>query len=403
MRIAIASLHPRPLSGQIEELVGLTQALETRGHKVKVISAFPNEVLLSPDRLKLGDTHKWPFVEHPVRAARILARLVAASSQVDLIQLNLPTPAFSMLGDLLQTMVRVPVVVYFEAHLLSARDGLKREHLRAAPGFYLPRLVINNHFVARVALHRAAHYLVNSQYQKEELIELGVPAKKITRLPVLIPRDKLVPVPRSMLRQRLNLPEGRLVTYIGHYNHVKGVDVLVQAFQKLAARHEDLHLVLAWSGLGKDRRVEQLLSTMKLDGRVVRLGRVSVMDVLAASDAAVLPYRFTIGQAVFPAALIEAMAAHLPVVTSDLPVLRELTEDGQTALLTPPNDPEKLAGAIERVLTEPVLVDQMLAAQECWMIRMRPQRVVKVYERVYHHTIAEQARVLQPARDRVQP
>ncbi len=402
MRIALASLHPRPLSGQIEELVGLTQALEIRGHAVKVISAFPNDVLLSPDRMKLANAHKWSFVDHPFRMAQIMARLVAVSPHVDLIQLNLPTPAFSFLGDILQTLVRVPVVVYFEAHLLSARERLQLEHLRAALGFYLPRLLINNRHVARLTLRRAAHYLVNSQYQKEELIDLGIPSKQITRLPTLIPRDKLAPVQHDMVRQRLNLPEGRLITYIGHYHHVKGVDILVAAFQKLAVRHPDLRLVLAWSGLGKDRRVETMLSTSELDGRVVRLGRVSVMDVLAASDVAVLPYRFTIGQAVFPAALIEAIAAHRPVVTSDLPVLRELTDDGQTALLTPPGDAEKLAGAIERVLTDRVLVDQMLAAQECWMIRTRPQRVVKVYERLYQHILFGQARVLQPARDRAQ-
>ncbi len=400
MRIALASLHPSPLSGQIEELVGLTQALETRGHRVTVVSAFPNDVLLSPERLKLKSAHKWSFVDHPFRVARIMARLIAASSHVDLIQLNLPTPAFSIFGDILQTLVRVPVIVCFEAHLLSARDRLRREHLRAAPGFYLPRLLINNHIVARFTLHRAAHYLVSSQYQKDELVDLGVSTRQITRLPILIPRDKLVPVSRKMIRQRFNLPECRLITYIGHYNHVKGVDVLIEAFQQLAARHDDLRLVLAWSGVGGNRRIDKLLSTFGLDDRVVRLGRVAVMEVLAASDVAVLPYRQTIGQAVFPAALLEAMVANLPVVTTDLPLLRELTDDGQTALLIPPDDPEKLAGAIERVLTERVLVEQMRAAQECWMIRTRPARVVRAYERLYQHTIAERARVLRPARGR---
>lgn len=402
MHIALASLHPRPLSGQIEELVGLTQALESRGHRVTVVSAFPNDLLLSPERLKLKSAHQWSFVDHPIRVVRILARLIGVSPHVDLIQLNLPTPAFSIFGDILQTLVRVPVIVCFEAHLLSARDRLRREHLRDAPGFYLPRLLINNRIVARFTLHRAAHYLVGSQYQKDELIELGVPPRKITRLPNLMPRDKLAPVPRKTIRQRLNLPEGRLITYIGHYHHVKGVDVLIEAFQKLAGRNDNLRLVLAWSGLGNSRRVEKLLSTSGLDGRVVRLGHVPVMEVLAASDVAVLPYRLTIGQAVFPAALLEALAANLPVVTTDLPLLRELTDGGQTALLAPPDDPEKLAGAIERVLTEPVLVDQMRAAQECWMIRTRPTRVVRAYERLYQHTIAKQARVLQPARDRAE-
>ncbi len=402
MHIALASIHPRPLSGQIEELVGLTQALESRGHRVTVVSAFPNDVLLSSDRLNLKNASRRSFIDHPFRVARILARLIAISPQVDLIQLNLPTPAFSIFGDVLQTLVRVPVIVCFEAHLLSARDRLRREHLRDAPEFYLPRLLINNGIVARLTLRRAAQYLVSSKYQKEELVDLGIAPKKITRLPNLIPCDKLTRVPRTTVRQRLNLPEGRLITYIGHYHHVKGVDVLVEAFRRLAAQDKDVRLVLAWSGLGNSQRIEDSLSAYGLGGRVVRLGRVPVMEVLAASDVAVLPYRLTIGQAVFPAALLEALASNVPVVTTDLPLLRELTEGGQTALLAPPDDPEALAASISRVLNEPGLVGQMLAAQECWLTRMRPERVVRTYERLYQHTITGRERVLRPARDRVE-
>ena len=40
MRIALASIHPRALSGQIEGLVGLAQALQDNGHTVKLVSAF---------------------------------------------------------------------------------------------------------------------------------------------------------------------------------------------------------------------------------------------------------------------------------------------------------------------------------------------------------------------------
>jgi glycosyltransferase involved in cell wall biosynthesis len=394
MRIALASIHPRPLSGQIEGLVGLAQALRKREHDVTVVSAFPGEAILGAERLKLASKQGWSFVDHPFRVVRILNQLVRLSSQVDLIQLNLPTPAFSTVGDLLQAIVRVPVLVYYEAHLICPRDLLRLDWLWEAADFYLPRLLINNRLVARLGWHRAARYVVSSKYQKAELRAVGIPPSRISVLPSLLPADKLAPGSREAFRTRHNLASARVMTYIGHYNHVKGVDTIADAFRLLAPRFPELHLVLAWSGMGKSRRVNEMLREPALAGRVTQLGRVDVPELLAASDVVVLPYRMTIGQAVYPAALLEALAANVPVVTSDLPLLRELTNHGEKALLARPEDPAALASAVECLLTVPGLVQRMSAAQREWMQQNHPRRVVKDYERLYAQVIPHQATVL---------
>ena len=398
MRVALASIHPRPLSGQIEGLVGLAQALQARGHSVQVVSAFSSRDLLSADRMPLAVKSQRIFLDQPARMTRILVRLVRLAPHVDVIQLNLPTPAFSIYADLLQTLVRVPVLVGYEAHLVAARDLFRFGCLRAAPDFYLPRLLINNHLVARLTLCRAAGYVVNSQCQKTELISLGVAPEHIHSLPPILPHDKLMRTQRETTRN--TLPAGRLVTFVGHYNHVKGVDVLILAFQMLAPRVPDAQLVLAWSGVGSNRRAAQLLADRALEGRAVQLGQVRVPDLLSASDVVVLPYRLTIGQAAYPATLLEVFAANVPLVTTDLPLLRELTDGGKTALLVPPDDPIALAAAIERVLNEPALVSQMVAAQRELVQQIQPLRVVQEYERLYGQIITSQARVLRPARHR---
>ena len=398
MRVALASIHPRPLSGQIEGLVGLAQALQARGHSVQVVSAFSSRDLLSTDRMPLAAKSQRILLDQPARMTRILVRLVRLAPQLDVIQLNLPTPAFSIYADLLQTLVRVPVLVGYEAHLVDARDLFRFDCLRAAPDFYLPRLLINNHLVARLTLRRAAGYVVSSQYQKTELISLGVAPEHIYSLPPILPGDKLMRAPRETMRAAL--PAGRLVTFVGHYNHVKGVDVLIRAFQALAPRAPEARLVLAWSGVGSNRRVAQLLADRALAGHVIQLGQVRVPDLLSGSDVVVLPYRLTIGQAAYPATLLEVFAANVPLVTSDLPLLRELTDGGKTALLVPPDDPFALAAAIERVLNEPALAAQMVAAQRELVQQIQPLRVVQEYERLYGQIIARQARVLRPAPDR---
>ncbi len=397
MRIVLASIHPRPLSGQIEGLVGLARSLQDHGHQVNLVSAFPSRDLLSGDRLQLGHKPRWMFVDEPYRMMRIVAELVRLAPQVDLIQLNLPTPTFSIVADLLQGLVSVPVIVGYEAHLVSSRDLLRLDRLRAAPQFYIPRLLINNRLVARLALHRAARYIVSSKYQKAELVALGVAPERIRLLGNVLPEDKLTHAPRETVRA--SLPPGRILTYVGHYNHVKGVDVLLRAFRTLAPHYPDLHLVLAWSGIGSSRPVMELQREEAFAGRVVQLGQLRVPDLFGASDVVVLPYRLTIGQAAYPATLLEAFAANVPVVTSDLPLLRELTLGGKTALLTPPEDASALAMAIECVLNEPRRVAQMLAAQRQWVQQIQPPRVVKEYEQLYEQVVAHRATVVNGTQD----
>jgi glycosyltransferase involved in cell wall biosynthesis len=402
MKIALASIHPRPLSGQIEGLVGLAQALISRGHAVTVVSAFPRDTILGADRIKLATGKRRSFVDHPFRVTRILGELLRLSSEVDLIQLNLPTPAFSMVADFLQSLVRVPVLVYYEAHLIRPRELLRLDWLREAAGFYLPRLLINNCRVARLGWHRAARYVVSSKYQKAELRTLGIPSSRISLLPNLMPKDKLAHGSRDDFKSREKLGASRVMTYFGHYNHVKGVDTVANAFRLLAARYPDLHLVLAWSGLGNSRGVESMLRDPALAGRVTQLGHVNAPELLAASDVVALPYRLTIGQAVYPAALLESIVANVPVVTTDLPLLRELTNGGETAMLVPPEDPSALAGAVERLFNTPALMQEMGVAQWQWVLRNHPQRVVRDYERLYEQMAPRHAAVLQPAPSRAE-
>ena len=164
--------------------------LEQRGHTVSIVSPFPSEQLLDEDRVRLVTSPQQVLLDQPSRIARVLVRLMRLAGQLDLIQLNLPTPAFSMFADLLQTFVRVPVVVGYEAHLLRVRDVLRGNRLWQSPGFYLPRLLVNNSAVAHLTAHRARLYIVNSSHQKDELVRLGLRPERVHILPPVLPHDK---------------------------------------------------------------------------------------------------------------------------------------------------------------------------------------------------------------------
>lgn len=403
MRICLASIHPRLLSGQIDSLVGLARALRARGHEVKIISAFAEEDLFDSQRAFARAAEPGRLVPRLARMSRIWRAIEREARVSDLVHLNLPTPSFTLLANLLQARLAVPLVVGFEAHLIGPGDVLPHGRLLAAPKFYGPRLLVNNAAVARLSGFRAAHYVVASAFQAAELAAAGAPPERITTIPNLFDWARLTkddPVDGQLGELPPDRPR---IGYIGHFNHVKGVDLLVRALPEIGARYPDARLILAWSGLGDARPIQQAIAQTGLADRVTILGRVAVGSFLSRCDVCVLPYRLTIGQAAFPGLVLEAMAAGVPLVTSDLPLLCELVGKDQVARLARPEDPLDLARQICALLDDPAGGRAMVERQRRTITaRLSPTLLVRRYEELYENTLvgagAGQAHVLSAAR-----
>jgi phosphatidylinositol alpha-mannosyltransferase len=158
---------------------------------------------------------------------------------------------------------------------------------------------------------------------------------------------------------------------------------MVRAFAILARELDDLRLVVV--GEGRDRGAVDLLPE-DLRTRVVMVGTVRSADLPpyhAAADVFAAP---ATGHESFGVILVEAMAAGVPVVASDIPGYREVVRDDVDGLLVPPGDPEALAGALRRVLGEPALAERLAAAglerarTFSWDVIV--PRIEAVYERV---------------------
>lgn len=85
-----------------------------------------------------------------------------------------------------------------------------------------------------------------------------------------------------------------------------------------------------------------------------------------ACDVVLLPYQASIRTArtMSPIKLFEAMAAGRPIIAADLPTLREVLIDGETALLVPPDDPKAWLAALARLRADPALASRLAAAAQ---------------------------------------
>ncbi len=166
---------------------------------------------------------------------------------------------------------------------------------------------------------------------------------------------------RAELRERWRLGEQDvLCAFVGRLDAQKGIDVLLAAFERAAASDERLHLVLA--GDGPQRGLVADAIAHSPGGRRIRLlgFTTDVPSVLSAADIFCQPSRWE----GFCLAAAEAMAAGLPVAATDVAGLNEVVAAGRTGLLCPPERPEEVADAIERLVADAELRARLGAAGE---------------------------------------
>ncbi|MBN1342360.1 MAG: glycosyltransferase [Phycisphaerae bacterium] len=174
----------------------------------------------------------------------------------------------------------------------------------------------------------------------------SIPRSRLRIIPGGVNVDRFanaVPVDRASIGLPL---EAKLLIWTGRLDPVKGLDDLVKATTML--NDAGVHLALAGQGQ-YEATIRRCIEEAGLGERIHLLGRRDdVPRLLAAANVFVFPSR-TEG---LPTALLEAMAAGLPIVTTDVPGCRDLIINEQTGLLVPPQSPQRLAEAIRRVLDD---------------------------------------------------
>jgi len=253
------------------------------------------------------------------------------------------------LGRLAARFAGVPVTVHtFHGHVLD--------------GYFSPAVTRVFVGVERM-LARATDRLVTvSPRLRAELLAMGIGRpEQVEVIPLGLDLERFrrarpgVPA----LRPSLGLgPEVPLLGIVGRLVPIKDHSTLFQAMALLRTSNPPVHLAVV--GDGEERaRLEELAGRLKLGQRIHFLGWRTDLDTILTEVDVVICASKNEGT---PVALIEAMAAGVPVLSTDVGGVADLVAHGETGWLVRPGDPPSLAEAIRHLLGDEVLRARLAAA-----------------------------------------
>jgi glycosyltransferase involved in cell wall biosynthesis len=205
--------------------------------------------------------------------------------------------------------------------------------------------------LARLAYNRCDLVLAVSEGVRHDLLAGAVrPGLIRTHYLGLFGERHPSPELRARFRQELGIPpEAIVMGNIAFDAPFKGVDLLLDAFQPVAAREPRLHLVQ----VGIDPAVSSLPAQAGRLGLSARVHWAGIRDrgweVLNAADFYVQPSRYGEG---LPLAIMEAMALDLPVLATRVSGNQEAVVEGETGFLVEPGGVGPLVEGIERMLDQ---------------------------------------------------
>jgi len=193
--------------------------------------------------------------------------------------------------------------------------------------------------------------------------------------------------PKGNMRRKLGLGDAPMILFLGRIAFIKGFDLLVEAFAKIAAHRNDAVLVIAGpDNDGYAKVVRKHIERKKLATKVHWPGMLYGREVLEAyvdADVFVLPsYSENFGLAV-----AEAMACGLPVVISDqVNIWADVSGAGSGYVV--PLDSRKIADAILSIIEDKALGMRMGAAgRNLARSRYAYHRIVQELKNVYEEII----------------
>ncbi len=332
MKIGLVSPYVYPLPGGVTQHVRyLYENLRLRGHDVRILTSSHGLQRSSEgDVIRLGKGFSMPTngsVGTITLSPRFISqvRAVLEHERFDVLHFHEPFVPFLSLV-ILRESESVNVATF---HAYGGWSPSYEFGSRALRG-YADRLH------GRIAVSAAARHFIDRYFPGDyKVIPNGVDAERFRRA---------VPLARWQ--------DGTgNILFVGRFEPRKGLLDLLKAYRILRKTGCQCRLLVVGGG-PQEREARRYVATRRLVG-VEFLGRVSddeKTQLFRTADVFVSP---ATGGESFGIVLLEAMAAGLPIVASDIHGYKGVVRRGREGLLVPPHEPKQLAASIGRLLGGP--------------------------------------------------
>ena len=372
MRIVQVSPFYWPHAGGVESHVrSLAREFAAEGHEVTVVTSrysrqLPAEESMEGYRIlrtrSLGVLFRTPIDYGTAKTIRSL--------RPDVVHVHYPPPLTAYFTTrALRRHRDVPICLTYHCDLFL--DGILG---RVTASLY-------QHVFVPSILDRADRIIVHTRSYGSTSVMLR--GRELSVIPSVVDLERFRPgLDAHTLRTDLGLDGKRILAFTGRLVPHKGVDVILEALTQLP---KDVVLIV----IGAGPRLPSLVGQARrlgLGDRVRFCARVSDEDLpryLALANVFVFPSQNRLEG--FGLAVAEAMAAGLPVVTADMPGVREVIEPGREGLLTEPLIAGDLAKKVETLIDDPALARAMGAAgrqraEERYGLSTVAQQLIRLYE-----------------------
>lgn len=360
LRIGLLCPYSLTTPGGVQgQVMGLARALRRMGHEVRVLGpcdGAPPDSFVTPIGESLPTVANGsiaPLAPDPSAALRTIR--VLRDEQFDVLHIHEPlTPGASITALVMRS---APIVATFHA----AGESLSYKYL-SAPLKGFASAIDHRVAVSKDAVLLAQRYL-GGEYQ-------------------ILPNG--VELDRFDTSQRVIKKTGarRSIFFCGRHEPRKGLEVLLQAHATLP---DYVDLWIASDG----PETERLKRDWAGDPRLVWLGRISDAEKARRLNEADIFCAPSLGGESFGVVLIEAMAAHTPIVASALDGYMNVATHEIDALLVDPNEPRHLETALQRLLADDNLCERLVEAGHLRSQQFSMVHLAESYLDIYRQIIAQ--------------
>ena len=373
MNIAIVCYPTFGGSGVVATELGL--ALARKGHQVHFITySYPVRLDFLEMNIHFHEVHveEYPLFHYQPYELALSSKMAYVVKTYDI--------------DILHVHYAIPhAYAGYMAKQMLKREGIEVPMITTLHGTDIT--LVGNHPTYKEAvtfsINESDVVTSVSESLKRDTLRLFNIDKDIKVIPNFIglqKTERVSPCKRSVMASADEL----IVTHISNFRKVKRVDDVVRVFYGI---QQQLPAKLIMVGDGPEREIaDQLCKDLGIKKKVLFLGNTSDIDrILCFTDLFLLPSE----SESFGLSALEAMAAGVPVVSSNAGGLSEVNEEGVSGYLCPIGDVQTMAEKAIYILSNKDRLAQFKQNARKVAARFDEEKIIPMYEALYYNAIKE--------------